>query len=129
MVDTLSLEGKVAIITGSGRETGIGAATAIALARNGASVTLNYVSDATAPRTVNVLKSLHEAGGKAIAVRADVTKPEEAKRLVDETLKGFNTDKIDILSELHPCAESYLGHCQWRKTPARNGFPTVYDYD
>lgn len=99
MVDTLSLEGKVAIITGSGRETGIGAATAAALARNGASVTINYVSDATAPRAANVVKSIQEAGGKAIAVRADVTKPEEAKRLVDETLKGFNTDKIDILSE------------------------------
>lgn len=99
MVDTLSLEGKVAIITGSGRETGIGAATAIALARNGASVTLNYVSDATAPRAENVLKTIREAGGKAIAVRADVTKPEEAKKLVYETLKGFNTDTIDILSE------------------------------
>lgn len=99
MVDTLSLEGKVAIITGSGRETGIGAATAIALARNGASVTLNYVSDATAPRAENVLKTIREAGGKAIAVRADVTKPEEAKKLVDETLKGFSTDTIDILSE------------------------------
>lgn len=99
MVDTLSLEGKVAIITGSGRETGIGAATAAALARNGASVTINYVSDATTPRAANVVKSIQEAGGKAIAVRADVTKPAEAKRLVDETLMGFNTDKIDILSE------------------------------
>lgn len=99
MVDTLSLEGKVAIITGSGRETGIGAATAAALARNGASVTINYVSDATAPRAANVVKSIQEAGGKVIAIRADVTKPEEAKRLVEETLKGFNTDKIDILSE------------------------------
>ncbi|KAI3397112.1 hypothetical protein diail_11255 [Diaporthe ilicicola] len=97
MVDTLSLEGKVAIITGSGRETGIGAATAAALARNGASVTINYVSDATAPRAANVVKSIQEAGGKVIAVRADVTKPEEAKKLVQETLKGFNTDKIDIL--------------------------------
>jgi len=123
MVDTLSLEGKVAIITGSGRETGIGAATAIALARNGASVTINYVSDATAPRAANVLKSIHEAGGKAIAVRADVTKPEEAKRLVEETLKGFNTDKVDILSELHPCAESCLGIASGEKAPHETGSP------
>ncbi|KAG6368835.1 hypothetical protein INS49_003051 [Diaporthe citri] len=100
MVDTLSLEGKVAIITGSGRETGIGAATATALARNGASVTINYVSDATTPRAAKVVKSIQEAGGKAIAVQADVTKPAEAKRLVGETLKGFNTDKIDILKEI-----------------------------
>lgn len=106
MVDTLSLEGKVAIITGSGRETGIGAATAAALARNGASVTINYVSDATALRAANVVKSIQDAGGKAIAVRADVTKPEGAKRLVEETLKGFNTEKIDILSE---CIRVILG--------------------
>jgi hypothetical protein len=109
MVDTLSLEGKVAIITGSGRETGIGAATAIALARNGASVTINYVSDATVPRADKVLQAIREAGGKAIAVRADVTKPEEAKKLVEETLKGFNTDKVDILSESIPAPKTMLG--------------------
>lgn len=109
MVDTLSLEGKVAIITGSGRESGIGAATAAALARNGASVTINYVSDATAPRAANVLKSIQEAGGKAIVVQADVTKPEGVKKLVDETLKGFNTDHIDILSE---CMQTPCNRCQ-----------------
>ncbi|KUI70303.1 hypothetical protein VM1G_06440 [Cytospora mali] len=97
MVDTLSLEGKVAIITGSGRETGIGAATAAALARNGAAVTINYVSEQSASRAANVVKSIQDAGGKAIAVRADVTYPEGAEKLVQETLKGFNTDKIDIL--------------------------------
>ncbi len=39
--DTLSLDGKVAIVTGSGRENGIGAAIAFALAVNGASITIN----------------------------------------------------------------------------------------
>lgn len=97
MVDTLSLEGKVAIVTGSGRERGIGAATAAAFARNGAAVTINYLSEASAPRAANVLKRIHDAGGRAIAVRADVSTPEGAKKLVQETLKGFDTDKIDIL--------------------------------
>lgn len=115
MVDTLSLEGKVAIITGSGRETGIGAATAAALARNGASVTINYVSDATAPRAANVVKSIQDAGGRVIAVRADVTKPEEAKRLVEETLKGFNTDKIDILSEY--TRTTHCSRCSGKSVP------------
>lgn len=117
MVDTLSLEGKVAIITGSGRETGIGAATAIALARNGASVTINYMSDSTAPRAANVLKSIRDAGGKAIAVQADVTKPEEIKRLVDETLKGFNTDKIDILGEYAEFARTTIRRCRGATRP------------
>lgn len=125
MVDTLSLEGKVAIITGSGRETGIGAATAAALARNGASVTINYVSDATAPRAANVVKSIQDAGGKAIAVRADVTKPEEAKMLVEETLKGFNTEKIDILSE---CIRVILGVVE-NPDLARAVFSTMYGLD
>lgn len=97
MVDTLSLEGKVAIITGSGRETGIGAATAALFARNGAAVTINYLSEKSAPRAENVLKKIQDAGGKAIAVRADVTTPEGVEKLVQETLKSFDTDKIDIL--------------------------------
>jgi NAD(P)-dependent dehydrogenase (short-subunit alcohol dehydrogenase family) len=54
--DTLSLDGKVAIVTGSGRENGIGAAIANALARNGAAVTINYVSDSSAPRAAAVAK-------------------------------------------------------------------------
>lgn len=124
MVDTLSLEGKVAIITGSGRETGIGAATAIALARNGASVTINYMSDATAPRAANVLKSIRDAGGKAIAVQADVTKPEEIKRLVEETLKGFNTDKIDILGEYAESARTNSGVA--RGYPPKIIFSTIH---
>lgn len=97
MVDTLSLEGKVAIITGSGRVRGIGAATAVALARNGASVTLNFMSDKTAPEAARVKKMVEDAGGKALVVRADVTTPEGAATLVRETLQGLQTDKIDIL--------------------------------
>lgn len=104
MVDTLSLEGKVAIITGSGRETGIGAATAALFARNGAAVTINYLSEKSAPRAENVLKTIQDAGGKAIAVRADVTTPEGVEKLVQETLKSFNTDKIDILGAWSPAS-------------------------
>lgn len=99
MVDTLSLEGKVAIITGSGRETGIGAATAMALARNGASVTINYVSAGTGPQAAKVKKNVEKAGGKAMVIQANVTTPQGAAKLVNETLEGFKTDKIDILSE------------------------------
>ncbi|KAJ3579799.1 hypothetical protein NPX13_g768 [Xylaria arbuscula] len=93
----LSFQGKVAIVTGSGRPNGIGAAIAMALAARGASVTINYVSDASAPRAVEVADSIKATGGKATVVRGDVGDPEAASHLVKETLAAFNTDKIDIL--------------------------------
>ncbi|KIV90793.1 hypothetical protein PV10_05401 [Exophiala mesophila] len=95
--DTLSLEGKIAIITGSGKENGIGAGIARALVRNGARVVINYVSDATAPRAAGVVDSIRENGGEAIAVRADVSTQEGASKIVTETLKAFKADKVDIL--------------------------------
>jgi NAD(P)-dependent dehydrogenase (short-subunit alcohol dehydrogenase family) len=100
--DTPSLEGKVAIVTGSGRENGIGAAIAWALARNGASVAINYVSDSVAPRAAAVAKKVEELGGKATVVQVDITTPEGAAKLVNETLKAFKTDKIDILGKESP---------------------------
>ncbi|KAF5594114.1 NAD(P)-binding domain protein [Fusarium subglutinans] len=97
MPDTLTLQGKVAIVTGSGRENGIGAGIALALARNGASVAVNYVSDSSKDRAENVCTMLREAGGKAIAIQASVDTTEGAKYLVDKALEGFGTDQIDIL--------------------------------
>ena len=99
MADTLNLEGKIAIVTGSGRENGIGAGIALALARNGAWVTVNYVSDSTKDRAENVCNLLREAGGKAIAVQASVDTIEGAQLLVNKTLEGFGVDRIDILGK------------------------------
>jgi NAD(P)-dependent dehydrogenase (short-subunit alcohol dehydrogenase family) len=98
--DTLSLVGKIAIVTGSARENGIGAAIATALARNGAAVVINYVSESSAPRGAKVAEAIKAAGGKAIVVGADVSTVDGAKKLVDETLKAFETDRIDILGKL-----------------------------
>ncbi|KAI9162904.1 Hydroxynaphthalene reductase-like protein Arp2 [Paramyrothecium foliicola] len=95
--DTLSLQGKVAIVTGSGRENGIGAGIAMALARNGASVVVNYMSNSVKDRAAKVAKTLREAGGQAIVVQATVDTPEGARHLIKETLDGFKTDHIDIL--------------------------------
>ena len=100
--DTLSLTGKIAIVTGSGRENGIGAAIATALGRNGASVAINYVSDASSSRAASVAASIEALGAKAIVVQADVSTPEGAAKLIKETLAGFETDKIDILSPYPP---------------------------
>lgn len=97
-MDTLSLAGKVAIITGSGRETGIGAGIATALARNGAWVVLNHVSDKTAPRAAKVAETLNQTtAGKAVVVQADVSSPEGAQTLVRVGLRLFGVDHVDIL--------------------------------
>ena len=95
--DTLSLNGKVAIVTGSGKGSGIGAGIAAALARNGASVAINYVSESTTPQAREVASKIESLGGKAVVVQADVSTPEGAKKLVEETLKAFSADKIHIL--------------------------------
>jgi len=96
-IANLSLDGKVAIVTGSGRENGIGSGIAKTLARNGAAVTINYVSDSSKTRAEAVAESIRKEGGKATVVRADVTNPAQAKKLVDETLKAFQVDHLDIL--------------------------------
>ncbi|KAL7931559.1 hypothetical protein V8C35DRAFT_329554 [Trichoderma chlorosporum] len=98
-VDSLSLNGKVAIITGSGRENGIGAGIALTLAKAGARVVINYVSDSTAPRAETVRERIEAVGGKdsVILVQADVSTEEGCKKIVSETLTRFNVDHIDII--------------------------------
>jgi NAD(P)-dependent dehydrogenase (short-subunit alcohol dehydrogenase family) len=100
--DTLSLEGKIAIVTGSGRERGIGAGIAAALARNGARVAVNYVSDSTAAQAAEVVKRIESQGGKVTAIQADISTSEGAAKLVQETLKAFDGEHVDILGKKHP---------------------------
>ena len=86
-----SLEGKVAIITGGSR--GIGASVALSLAEVGAKMAINYARSATAAE--ELVEKITEMGGKAIAIGADVSKAEEAERLVQQTLEKFA--RVDIL--------------------------------
>ncbi|KAM5343281.1 hypothetical protein ACJ41O_014247 [Fusarium nematophilum] len=83
-VNTISLAGKAAIVTGSGRENGIGAAIAVALARNGAAVTINHVSDASAPRALGLANKIRGDGGRVAVVQANVDSPGGAQFLVQE---------------------------------------------
>ncbi|UKZ83029.1 hypothetical protein TrVFT333_010830 [Trichoderma virens FT-333] len=98
-VDSLSLANKVAIITGSGRENGIGAAIALTLAKAGARVVINYVSDSTAPRAETVRTGIEAAAGKnsVVVVQADVSTEEGCKKIVGETLTKFGVNHIDII--------------------------------
>ncbi len=86
--DTRRFAGRVAIVTGAGR--GIGATFARALAAEGARVTVADIIDTA--RTVAAAK---QAGGEAIGVACDVTKPAEVASMVAATVKEFG--KIDIL--------------------------------
>jgi 3-oxoacyl-[acyl-carrier protein] reductase len=85
------LTGKSAIVTGASR--GIGRAIAIDLAKRGASVVVNYMSSEAAAN--DVVAAITGAGGKAIAVKADVSKAEEAAALIKAGIDAFG--KIDIL--------------------------------
>ena len=75
------LKGKTAIVTGGSR--GIGRAIAEKLAQRGASVVVNYTLSSAAAS--EVAQAITKAGGKAIAVQADVSKPADVKRLFAET--------------------------------------------
>jgi NAD(P)-dependent dehydrogenase (short-subunit alcohol dehydrogenase family) len=102
--EQLSLQGKTAIVTGSGRENGIGAAIARVLARNGASVAIHYVSESSKPSAEKVATAIaKDYDARTTVIRGAVEVPETCDRLVQETLAAFGADRIDILGrfQLH----------------------------
>lgn len=86
------LDGKVAIVTGASK--GIGASIAEELAKEGASVVVNYASSKEGAD--KVVKRITDAGGKAVAVGADLSKPEQIAKLVEGTKQAFG-DNVDVL--------------------------------
>lgn len=88
----IDLSGKVALITGGGRD--IGKAIALKMAGCGAAVAINYrASRAEAEAAVAEIES---KGGRAVAIQADVTRARDAERLVAETVRALG-GSIDIL--------------------------------
>ena len=86
-----ALEGQVAVVTGGGR--GIGRACAIELAREGASVIVNYVANADAAEATRDV--IHEFGGTVVLVKANVADADEASDVVETAVEELG--KIDIL--------------------------------
>ncbi|MGZ5889619.1 MAG: glucose 1-dehydrogenase [Hyphomicrobium sp.] len=85
------LKGKVAVVTGASK--GIGAGIAKRFGEAGASVVVNYSSSREGAD--RVVAEITKAGGKAIAVKADVSKAAEVKALFDETKRAYG--KLDVL--------------------------------
>lgn len=86
-----ALEGKVALVTGGSR--GIGAAIALRLAGDGASVAITYTS--SPEKAAEVVRRIEAAGGRATAIRADGADTEAVRSAVAETARLFG--RLDIL--------------------------------
>lgn len=90
-MEMAELQNKVAIVTGGSR--GIGSSIALELAKNGVKVVINYNSNSSAAD--KMVAEIEEIGGEAYAVQADVSKSEDAARLVQAAVEKFG--QLDIL--------------------------------
>jgi NAD(P)-dependent dehydrogenase (short-subunit alcohol dehydrogenase family) len=98
-------EGKVAFVTGAA--SGIGRATALAFAREGAGVA---VSDVSEQNVRNTARMIEEAGGRALAVACDVTRTEDVKAALDQTIETFGRvdaafNNAGVENEVKPMAD------------------------
>jgi NAD(P)-dependent dehydrogenase (short-subunit alcohol dehydrogenase family) len=84
-----SFAGKVAFITGAG--SGIGRATAIAFAHEGASVVVTDISEQANQETKKLIENL---GGSVLAIKCDVTRSEDIRRALDKAIETFG--RLDI---------------------------------
>ena len=85
----MKLKGKIAVVTGAG--AGIGEATALLFAKEGAKVCCNSLSTSAK----DVVAKIKLSGGDAIFVQADISIEEEANRIIEKTIETYG--KIDIL--------------------------------
>jgi len=88
----MKLKNKIALITGSSR--GIGKATAMLFAKEGAKIVINYLTTEE-KNALSIVDKIKEIGSDAIAIKCDVSKENEVKEMIQKTIQRFG--KIDIL--------------------------------
>jgi NAD(P)-dependent dehydrogenase (short-subunit alcohol dehydrogenase family) len=103
--------GKVAFVTGAG--TGIGRATALAFARDGAHVVVADISEQGSQETARLIEEL---GGRVLAVTCDVTRAEDVKAALDKTIETFGRldfafNNAGVEQKMAPTAE--LEEAEW----------------
>lgn len=126
-------DGKVALITGSGRKDGIGSVCAARLAAEGASVVVTDIESTFsdfprykvgAPRELaEVAGAINSKGGRALPLFADITDPDSVEHLVQETIRELG--RIDILvnnagGSPNPAPLAQFSLAAWEKTLAIN---------
>jgi 3-oxoacyl-[acyl-carrier protein] reductase len=108
-----ALDGKVALVTGAGKN--IGRAIALALARDGAAVVVNSRQDSAAVEAVAA--EIRAIGGNALAVIADVSQPEAVQHMVGEAVEAFGGLDIVVsnagLRRQTPLLQ--ISHAEWRE--------------
>ena len=103
--------GRVAVITGASR--GIGAATALVLAEQGFRVVVNYRS--SAEQADEVVRAATAAGGEAVAIRADVTAPDDVAAMVDETQRRWGRVDVLVHNALIPFDVTSFADLRWEQ--------------
>lgn len=119
----MKLKNRVAIITGGGR--GIGREVAILFASEGAKVA---VSARSSDQIAKVVEEISASGGEAIGVSADVSREDDVRRIVDETMEKFG--RVDVLVNnagiLEPGPIASVDSESWRRVIEVNLFGTFY---
>jgi len=107
------LEGKTAVVTGGG--SGIGRATALLLAREGANV---VVTDVVGPNALAVADEIHSEGGRAVGMRVDVTSEPDVIEMVSVALREFGRLDCAVNSagiSMAPAAFTDLTLADWNR--------------
>jgi 3-oxoacyl-[acyl-carrier protein] reductase len=102
---------RVALITGASR--GIGAATALVLAKRGLRVVVNYRS--SAQQAEGVVAAIREAGSEAVAIRADVTAPADVAAMAEEAEQRWGRVDVLVHNALIPFDVTSFADLSWEQ--------------
>lgn len=105
------MSNRVAVITGASR--GIGAATALVLAQQGFRVVVNYRS--SAEEADEVVRAAAAAGGEAVALRADVTAPDDVAAMFEDTNRRWGRVDVLVHNALIPYAVTSFADLSWEQ--------------